>query len=332
MFYGNKDILLLLKLSLENPINTYLFKGTKGVGKYTIALYLARRLLCHNNLKSCSCDSCIKVKSGNHPDLHIIVPDGNSIKVDQIRKLNETTPMKPMLGQRKIYLIDNANLMTVESQNALLKTIEEPNSFNIFILISHNNLLNTIESRSSIYEFKALSNNEISDFLSNFNLQQFQIELITAACQGSVGVAKTLIEEKYFLSMENIIHRLFDFNNLNRLEILNLFKLLKEKDKESFYDSNKDILIEFLYIFYTFFMDCIKVCMDDCKNLVFLSRKKDYVNIKDVFNIKYLHSIMQLIEEAIRKYADNRFNKNDFFKLITDISVKSEEEGIWQID
>ena len=110
---------------------------------------------CYNCNK---CKSCIEFDSDNNPDFFLIEPDGNSIKIDQIRQMQKSVLEKPIESSKKVYIIDNCHLMTKEAQNCLLKTLEEPPEFVTIILVSANEnlILNTIKSRCTSIKFNSI--------------------------------------------------------------------------------------------------------------------------------------------------------------------------------
>jgi len=321
-FYGNKLTLKLLKYGLLAPKNTYIFKGPKGLGKFIVAKRFAKSLLCFSpNEKNCNCISCKKYASGNHPDLIVVSPEGNSIKKEQVLELKRETSTNSLLSSRKIFLIDDANTMTSSAQNALLKTIEESFDFNIFIFISHGNLLSTVESRGEIYCFEPLSNSQVKHFLEDYTLDTFQKELVLTASQGSIGIAINLMQHETFKGFSSKIEQLYKLNTLSPLEMLKLFNLLKEKDKESFYEIYNEFIYEFLYILKTFYMDIIKASMKDVRHISFKSHTAEYNDIKDDYSIRSLNQLIALVDTAISKYTSNKFTQNEFFDLIRGLSV-----------
>ena len=173
---GNEKIKqeLIQSVKLNKISHSYMFLGTSGIGKKQIAKEFAKMLLCLNNEKYCNkCKSCIEFDSGNNPDFQIIEPDELSIKIEQIRQMQRKIIESPIVSKKKVYIIDNADLMTIEAQNCLLKTLEEPPEFVTIILIGskENNFLSTIKSRCTIIKFQNISNNDIKKYLEeNYNI------------------------------------------------------------------------------------------------------------------------------------------------------------------
>lgn len=138
--------------------HAYLFEGPDGVGKRLVALALARALFCEQHTGCGECSACRKVEHQNHPDLHIIEPDGNTLKIEQIRALQRELSFRPLEGSRKICVIEAAEKMNASSGNALLKTLEEPSGNALIILLTSrpDALLTTICSRCQRLPFQRL--------------------------------------------------------------------------------------------------------------------------------------------------------------------------------
>ena len=135
LFHTYKTI-LKKALELNKTSHSYLFWGTEGIGKKLIAKEVAKRILClEKNMQDCKCKSCIEFDSDNNPDFQLIEATDGKIKIDQIREMQRKIAEKPIISSQKVYLIDDADTMTVEAQNCLLKTLEEPPEYITIILI-----------------------------------------------------------------------------------------------------------------------------------------------------------------------------------------------------
>ena len=209
---GNDEIKQeLTNLVTSNKIShSYLFIGTDGIGKKLIARDFAEMIL--------------GMSLENNPDFAEIEPDGTSIKIDQIRNLQKKVLEAPIKANKKIYIIDDADLMTKEAQNCLLKTLEEPPEFVIIILIGavDNNFLSTIKSRCTILKFQNIPNELIKQYLKEkYNLENISDEMIEIF-QGSIKRAEELRNKK----------ELYDsvYNILDRIQELDLIDILKKAD------------------------------------------------------------------------------------------------------
>ncbi len=160
---GQTKAINLLHRALQHGrlAHAYLFAGPDGVGKTTTALALSQILLCQHGegaVPCNTCPSCIKFKSGNHPDFVRICPDGVGIKIDQIRTLKKALGFKPFESPRRVVLLEDAHTMRREAGNSLLKVLEEPPADNILLLVSNASmgLLETIVSRCQVIPFHPL--------------------------------------------------------------------------------------------------------------------------------------------------------------------------------
>ena len=192
---GNQRVKEELTKIIEEKkvLHSYMFVGVEGIGKQMIAKKFAQMILCTNEgRKGCNtCKSCIEFTSNNSPDFLYIEPDGNNIKIEQIRYLQRKIQEKPIISNRKVYIINDADKMTTEAQNCLLKTLEEPPEYSTIILIGTNQnlFLNTIKSRCMIISFKPIEAELIKKYLEEkyemFNISSNMLETF----QGSIGKA-----------------------------------------------------------------------------------------------------------------------------------------------
>ena len=153
---GNDDVKKYLTNCIENKnfSHSYIFSGIKGVGKYSFAKDFAKCILEDSMMQ----------------DYYELGPDGKSIKVSQIRELQNVINIKPTFSKKSVYIIDDADLMTIEAQNSLLKTLEEPPEYAVIILIVHNerSILSTVKSRCVNIKFSKLSDKDIKKYLDEY--------------------------------------------------------------------------------------------------------------------------------------------------------------------
>ncbi|HZI95624.1 MAG TPA: DNA polymerase III subunit delta' [Candidatus Paceibacterota bacterium] len=184
-------------------VQNLLFWGEESVGKMTTAEEFSKTLLCsgRNGWKRCEkCDSCEMIKKGYHPDLMIIEPEGDSVKIEQIRNGLKFLFYHPQIASLKILIIAQADKMTEDCQNALLKTLEEPRENNLIILVTSapKRLLTTIRSRVLPLRFKRITNKEIIDFLQKqYSLSQNEAEEIAERADGKIGKVIKLLDKDY---------------------------------------------------------------------------------------------------------------------------------------
>lgn len=192
-----------------------LFTGPEGVGKCLAAVSLAMSVNCcaMTGIKGegCGvCGSCQRIKSGNHPDVLIIRPDGNYIKIGQIRELLEKISIRPKEASVRFIIIDGASSMNIEASNALLKSLEEPPQRTCFILIASSmvSLLPTIRSRCCNIGFSPLSRENLEMILSGVHGYGPEISSAAAAISGGsvksafFAIEKGWIERRKWLCSE----------------------------------------------------------------------------------------------------------------------------------
>jgi len=184
-------------------VQNLLFWGEESVGKMTTAEVFSKTLLCsnRNGWERCEkCNSCKMIKKGYHPDLMIIEPEENSVKIEQIRDGLKFLFYHPQISSLKILIINEADKMTEDCQNALLKTLEEPRENNIIILVSNapKRLLETIRSRVLPLRFTMVANKEIVDFLQkHYSLSLTEAEEIAERADGKIGKVINLLDKDY---------------------------------------------------------------------------------------------------------------------------------------
>ncbi|MBR4152643.1 MAG: DNA polymerase III subunit delta' [Selenomonadaceae bacterium] len=182
-----------------------IFSGEEGIGKRLTAEICAAALLCENQTdgEPCGeCENCRLVAARSHPDFYVVEAEDNkktarNIKIGQIRDLQTEAALRPINSARRVMIIDGAELMNNAAANCLLKTIEEPPSQTIFILLtaSRSNLLMTIRSRCMTINFDKLSADKIREFLISRGVEDSEAENLSVIADGSLGRALKLKEE-----------------------------------------------------------------------------------------------------------------------------------------
>lgn len=245
--FGNDKIKKLLETSIKsnNLVHSYMFVGSSGIGKKLFATEFAKVILCESNDDACnSCSSCVKFNSGNHPDLAVIdTDDGKSIKIDQVRNLQEQIAEKPIISNKKVYIINNSDLMTTEAQNCLLKTLEEPPEYAVIILVLSNEskLLTTIKSRCTKISFKNLLKSDLNNYarLNNIQFNENMLDI----CDGSIS--KLLFLEKNSELYNNIDKTISNLTLKDIVDVWNEAEFLY-KSKENINDALDYFNIVFL--------------------------------------------------------------------------------------
>ncbi len=193
----------------------YLFHGPNGVGKKRLALWLAQSLFCleqTDEVQVCShCVNCTRIANDNHPDVHWLEPDGASIKIDQVREIRSELMKQGMESNQKVLIIDEADKMTVQSANSLLKFIEEPEAGTLLLFLTTNpaKILPTIASRLQPVAFRELPFEQLVKKLEQVGISQ-QKARIFASLTGSVQEAERLNEDEFFQEARNASVKLYE--------------------------------------------------------------------------------------------------------------------------
>lgn len=278
---GNEKIkkMLIDAINKEAVSHSYLFVGKSGIGKKMFAIELAKHVMC---LGDENCESCIKFDTNSNPDFNIITADGKSIKIDQIRSIQSKIIEKPIISSKKVYIIDNAELMSEEAQNCLLKTLEEPPEYAMIILVcsNENRMLQTIKSRCVIIKFEDLSKEQISNFL---NIKDKEI---ISLCSGSLEKANEIKEKQdFYIKIKEII---------NLLEKESLVDVLKNAD--IIYSSKEDILNVLEYMNIIFFEKC-KENIIYSKAICIVEKTKEKIQKNNNFDMSVDYMLIHIWEE-----------------------------------
>ncbi|MEY8481988.1 DNA polymerase III subunit delta' [Lachnospiraceae bacterium 48-21] len=227
---GHRDIINYIKnaVKMDQVSHAYIMNGERGAGKKLLAYLFAMTLLCEEGGEEpCNtCHSCRQAETGNHPDIIRVTHEKpNSISVDDIREqVNNTIMIKPYQGPYKVYIIDHADLMTPQAQNALLKTIEEPPQYAVIMLLTENAeaLLPTINSRCVMLRLRYIKDKLIKKYLmESLKVPDYKADLCTAFAQGNMGHAIMLANSEHFNEIrEAAVHLLRHVHDMELSEIV----------------------------------------------------------------------------------------------------------------
>ena len=219
--------------------HAYILSGEQGMGKSALASAFAQILLCEsgNLVPCCTFHGCKQVMSGNHPDLIRVTHEKVSISVDDIRsQINDTISIRPYNGSYKIYIVPEAEKMTIQAQNALLKTIEEPPAYAVLILLTANpdSFLPTILSRCIQLKLKPLKDSAIRDHLTEkLRVSESKSEIYAAFARGNMGKAVRMAQSEDFqILCEELLHMLKNIGSMDISMLLNYIKKIKEEDRD----------------------------------------------------------------------------------------------------
>ncbi len=197
---GQEPAIRLFKrvLSTGRFAHSYLLTGPEGTGKRTCALLVTRILFCGSDPPCLSCRNCRKLLKMTHPDLYYVDPSVPTIKIGHIREVEGFLKFRPLEAPYKVVILPEAERMTPEAANALLKSLEEPPTYAVFFLTSTSSelLLPTIVSRSQEVRFRPIPTSSIKRVLTErFGKEEREAEALSLLSRGSLGKALELSEK-----------------------------------------------------------------------------------------------------------------------------------------
>lgn len=321
---GHKDIIRYIQNAAgeDKVSHAYIMNGERGSGKKMLSHLFAMTLLCEkNDREPCNeCHSCIQAESGNHPDIIVVSHEkANSIGVDEIREqVNNTIDIKPYKGPYKVYIIPQADMMTVQAQNALLKTIEEPPSYAVLILLTENadTLLATITSRCVMLKLRNIRDVLIQKYLmEKQKVPDYKADICTAFAQGNLGRAIMLANSEHFNEIrEEALHLLQHVHSMEISEITAAVKRVSDYKIE---------ITDYLDILMIWYRDVLlyKATMDTAKVVL-----KDQINYMKEQAKKSSYEGIELILKSLEK-AKARLRANVNFELAMELLFLTMKEN-----
>ena len=303
--------------------HAYILSGEEGMGKKTLANAFAMTLLCEEGGREpcMQCHACKQVLSGNHPDLIYVTHEKSaSMGVDDIREqINDTIMVRPYSSQYKIYIVDEAQKMTVQAQNALLKTIEEPPAYAVILLLTTNAsaFLPTILSRCVMLTLKPVPDEQVRSYLmEHVQIPDYQADICVAFAQGNIGKAVELASSDTFQEIKTAAMHLA--KHIPDMEISEINQNVK--DVATFKMDIQDYL-DLLAIWYR---DALYFkATNDINGCVF----KDEINIIVEQTKKASYEGISTILEALQK-AKARLNANVNFDLTMELLFLTIKENL----
>ena len=217
--------------------HAYLFLGKEGIGKKLVALNLAKTLNCpRGSEEPCDeCRSCLKVNHLNHPDVLLVEPHGQWIRIDQIRDLQRELSHRPYEGKRRVCILTGADRMRQEAANALLRILEEPPLHTVLILLAANLdfILPTITSRCQRITFNPLPSERIAEVVrSKLALKREEAHILASLADGSLGKALQTDLDFVHRVRKEIIGKIIDLPSYGAEQILGLAEEMTKGNDE----------------------------------------------------------------------------------------------------
>ena len=321
---GHNQIIEHLKnaIRMEKISHAYILNGENNSGKMMLAEAFAMALQCEagGDEPCMECRSCRQAKEHNQPDIiYVNHEKPNIISVDDIRhQLNNDIVIKPYSSKYKIYIVDEAEKMNVQAQNALLKTIEEPPAYGIILLLTTNadSFLPTILSRCITLNLKSVQEDLIKNHLMRqFQVPDYQADVCAAFAQGNVGKAIQLAASDEFNELKSDAITL-----VKKLEDLDLYDLNQQIKMVSEY---KNKIQEFLDLLTLWFRDVLYVkATNDVSNLIF---KDEVYDIKKQAAKRTYYGIEQILKALEQTRV--RLNANVNFELVIEMLLMTIKEN-----
>ena len=255
--YGHEKKIEIIRnaLAQKRVGHAYLFSGIPAVGKKTLAREFVKAFNCEKEDSlhdSCGeCSSCRKIRRGSHPDVFFVEAQGQYIRIDDIREMQERAKCKPLEARRRVFIIDDADKMNVYAANALLKMLEEPSESNVLILITTRlySLLPTIISRCQHVCFNPLRIETVAKFLvDRIGMDNQRALLLAGLSGGSLGHAMELNEDDVIAYRAELLQQL---SLTNRNDLFSLISFA------SFLGQDKTEIKQGLNILSTYFRDAL---------------------------------------------------------------------------
>lgn len=312
---GHEQLIAHIKsaIQMKKVSHAYIIQGDYDSGKKMLASVFAKTLQCEQKGSSpCNkCVSCMQSDSGNHPDIIYVGHEkSSSIGIDDVRtQINGSIQVKPYSSEYKIYIVDEAEKMTVEAQNALLKTIEEPPSYGILMLLTTNlgKLLPTILSRCVVLQIKPVKDEKIKKHLLSLGIDEEKASFSTAFAMGNVGKAIKVATSDEFQEIKNdCVHMLKYAKDMEVYELILASKELT-KYKLQIYD-----YLDFMLMWYRDIL--LLKATGNANSLIY---QEEYIALREGAK-RSSYEGLQIVIEEIEK-AKVRLHANVNFELAMEL-------------
>lgn len=316
---GNEKLIehLQMAIRMDKVSHAYIFHGEDGVGKNLMADCFSAALECEEGgISACGhCKSCLQAASKNHPDIIRVNHEKSVISVDDIRiQLNSDILIKPYSSRKKIYIIDEAEKMNEQAQNALLKTLEEPPDYAVILLLTNNSsrFLPTILSRCITLDFKPVSKEKIKAYLmERCQIPDYQAELSAEFSAGNLGKAILYASSQDFGEVkEEVVHILKYIGEMSHQELLEALKYFCEK---------KQAMEECLDLMVLWFRDVLLYkAAKDVNHVLYKKELTEIRNQAKVISFEGLNEILEAISKLrLRLKANVNFEVAAELMLLT---------------
>ena len=309
-------------LSSGKISHAYIINGEKSSGKEFIAKVFAMALQCEKHVGNpCQeCHACKQALSDNQPDIiRVLHEKPNTISVDDIRtQINNDVAIKPYSSRYKVYIMNEAEKMTVQAQNAILKTLEEPPEYAVIMLLTSNvnSLLPTILSRCVVLNMKPVADDLVRKYLmEEMQVPDYKAEVCVAFARGNIGKARALASSEDFENVKN--------------EALSLLKYIQDMELHEIVAAIKKIneykfeINDYLDIMAIWYRDVLLFkATNDVNHLVFREEIQALRRVAQRSSYEGIETIIEALEKA-----KNRLNANVNFDLTMELLLLTIKEN-----
>ena len=318
-----------LREHLENAVrmgkvsHAYIINGERNAGKEFIAKTFAMAVQCENrqDAEPCGeCHSCKQALSGNHPDIIFITHEKpGTMGVDDIRRqINGDVAIKPYSGPKKIYIVSEGEKMTVQAQNALLKTLEEPPEYAVILILTDNvnTLLPTILSRCVVLNMKPVRDAQIKEYLmENMGIPDYKADICVAFARGNVGKARLLANSEEFDKVKEEAITLLKY--IGEMELHEIVAAIKKINEYKF-DVN-----DYMDILSIWYRDVLLFkATHDVNHLIFREEIQSIRKVADKSTYEGIERIIDALEKS-----KQRLNANVNFELTMELLLLTIKEN-----
>ena len=305
-----------IKEHLQNALKTnkvshaYILNGEKNSGKEFIAKIFASALQCEKTgislgmAEPCGeCHSCIQMAGKNQPDvIYVTHEKPGSIGVEDIRsQINGDVAIKPYSSPRKVYIINEGEKMTVQAQNALLKTLEEPPEYTVILILTTNmeSLLPTILSRCVALNMKPVRDSQVKKFLmETMRIPDYKADICVAFARGNVGKAKMLASSEEFDNVNEVAVTLL--KSINEMEISEIVAAIKKINE---YKLDVNDYFDILAIWYRDVL--LFKATNDANHLIFREEIQYIRRVADRSTYEGIETVINALEKSKQRLKAN---------------------------
>jgi DNA polymerase-3 subunit delta' len=293
--------------------HAFLFTGISGVGKTTTATAFTQAINCLEPVENEGCGKCLicrQMSSGNFPDLIFFEPDGQNIKIEQIRELNRSLSFKPLAGKYRVTIVNEAETMTEDAANSFLKTLEEPPPGNVLILktVEPRDLLSTVVSRCQRIPFQPLLFQVIKEWLmKEMYMDKETACLVARLSEGSLGRAVKIAETNFQEEREERIADIVQLPVISKYQLLVMAQEYAGKAKKTDREESKTTdLSELFGIWKTWYRDLIIMKMNSTHTmLINADFSRELKNVSKKITIDNLIEGFIILDQAQRDLSRN---------------------------